>query len=138
MDVFIIVDRKNHITLNVEPTDRVLYLKAQINLELNIPLNQQQISYFGEILQDDRTLKYYSIQNDSALHLKTIESKENQSNKIKINIKDLNGRNFPLFVAQFADIHDVKKEICKKNRNKAMPTKINFCRKATRRRKQFT
>ena len=129
MDVFIIVDRKNHITLNVEPTDRVLYLKAQINLELNIPLNQQQISYFGEILQDDRTLKYYSIQNDSALHLKTIESKENQSNKIQIFIKELSGRHYPLFVTQFMTIQDVKKEICKKTGTKPCHQSLIFADK---------
>lgn len=69
MQVFIILDSQKHIILNVESTDRILYLKAKIEEINRISYTEQQLTCKGQCLHNDNTLQYYSIQEDAALRL---------------------------------------------------------------------
>ena len=105
MQIFIIIDENKHILLDLEPTDRILYLKAKINEELGIPLDSQVIVFQGKTLSNDKTLNFYSIKSDSALHLERY-----QNNGFKIFIKTLTGKHYELNVNPSDRIVDVKNQ----------------------------
>ncbi len=68
MQVFVKTLTGKHITLEVEPTDRIEDVKARIYEKENIPVSEQQLIFAGKELEDGNTLQDYSIQKDSILH----------------------------------------------------------------------
>ena len=55
--------------LNVDPTDRIIDIKAKIYEYEGIMLEQQLLILAGKQLDDENTLLDYSIDRDSTLHL---------------------------------------------------------------------
>ena len=77
MQIFVklnVDDGVKHITLEVEPTDRIEDVKTKIFDKNQIPVENQQLSIAGKKLEEGNTLQYYSIQKDSTLHLIVIET----------------------------------------------------------------
>ena len=69
MQIFVETPACTHITLEVEPTDRIEDIRAKIEDKTQIPAEQQTLIFAGEHLEDGNTLQDYSIQKDSTLQL---------------------------------------------------------------------
>lgn len=69
MQIFVKTLTGKHITLEVEPTDRIEDVKAKIQDKEGILVEDQKLIFDGKQLEDGNTLQDYSIQKDSTLHI---------------------------------------------------------------------
>ena len=81
MQIFVKTLTGKHITLEVEPTDKIEEVKAKIQDKESIPPEDQILIFAGKFLENGNTLQDYSIQKD--LHLLL-----NEYRKVTVNCKN--------------------------------------------------
>lgn len=69
MQIFVKRLAGKHITLEVEPTDRIEDVKQKIQDKEGLPPERQRLIFAGKILEDGNTLQDYSIMKDSKIYL---------------------------------------------------------------------
>ena len=72
MQIFVKTTTGKHITLEVEPTDRIEDIKLKIEDKEGVKSCEQTLIFAGKTLEDGNTLQDYSIQKDSTLQLVVI------------------------------------------------------------------
>ena len=69
MQIFVKTLTGKHITLEVEPTDRIVDVKDKIEEKEGIDSSEQILIFAGKELREENTLQDYSVSKDSTLHL---------------------------------------------------------------------
>lgn len=55
--------------VEVDPSDKVLFIKEKLEEQEGIPPEQQRLIYQGRQLNDDKSLNSYKLKNGTVLHL---------------------------------------------------------------------
>jgi ubiquitin len=76
MQIFVRFPDNRTITLDVQPSNSIEDVKANIQNEEGIPPNQQRLIFAGRQLEDSRTLSDYNIANGATLRLVLSTSQE--------------------------------------------------------------
>ena len=92
------------LSLKVEATDTIDYIKSLINKQEDVPPSQQQLMHNGHELEGNRRLTDYNIHGESSLYLVLPST-------VQIFVKDLHGRMIPIDVTLSDTIKSVKDKI---------------------------
>jgi ubiquitin C len=117
IQIFVRTLTGKHITLEVEPTDRIEDVKSKIEDKEGIPSDRQWLTYGGKPLEDDNTLQDYSIQKNSTLQLCLFlrnSTSLRYGSSMQIIVKTLTGKHITLDVKPTDRIEDVKSKIQEK------------------------
>jgi len=106
MQIFVKTPAGKTITLEVAPGDFIKDVKAKIQDEERILLDQQQLTFANKQLEDNRTLSDYNIQKDCTIHL-VLENEE----VIQIYVTTPIRKTLSLDVRLYDTIKSVKEQI---------------------------
>ena len=106
--MYILIQFQNFKTfhINISPFETVYEIKSKINSIEKIPINNQNLFYFGKLLENSKNISFYSIENNSLIHLI-----EQTKGGIEIYIHNSNGTTINLDVEPTETIESIKNKI---------------------------
>jgi ubiquitin C len=106
--MYILIQFQNFKTfhINISPFETVYEIKSKINSIEKIPINNQNLFYFGKLLENSKNISFYSIENNSLIHLI-----EQTKGGIEIFIHNSNGTTINLDVEPTETIESIKNKI---------------------------
>jgi len=107
MQIFVKTSGKN-IALEVNPSDHVSDLKAKLNENES---ENQFIIYNGKLLEENKTLEEYDIQDNSTIHL---DNMLRGGKMLQIHVKTLQGKTMTLDISEDDTIDAIKQKITDK------------------------
>ena len=117
IQLFVEIITGRTITLNVEQSNTIEYIKNKIKDYDDKDLNQYKLSISGMLLEDNKTLEYYNIKNQPTLHLIQVWI-------IKIIVLNLNIENFFIEVESSDTLKKLKKKI--EDKQEILPNKYKL------------
>jgi len=69
MQIFVKTLTRKTLQFNMEPSDMIITIKNKIHEIEAIHPTHQRLIYAGRHIEDNRTLSYYNIRNETTLHL---------------------------------------------------------------------
>lgn len=125
MRIFINFSNGKYITLQVQPNDLIGSIKSMIEEREGIPLKNQELSFRGHLLIDEKDIESYSVQEDSALCLSTKSENESLNNQLMTLFVSVPNRKLSFHVKPSDTIKDVKRMV---EDEVALPASdISFC-----------
>ena len=100
--------------------ERVEVVKAVLEAQLGVPLEQQELSFQGRRLENQASLREYGVQDGCELGLLVV---------VLITVKTLTGEAFPLQVATNESVCDVKRKIAKATKISPVRQRLIFAGK---------
>ncbi|KAA6383490.1 MAG: putative Polyubiquitin [Streblomastix strix] len=102
-----IIDNKTF-PLLVENTETIGNVKQQIQQKEGIPANKQRLIFAGELLDDEKTIQEYTIQESAILRL---ELRQQRPNDFQIFVKTATGKMIDLQVINIDTIESIKQQV---------------------------
>jgi hypothetical protein len=68
LQLIIITLQGKAMVISIKQLDTILNLKKMIHEKDHLPIEQQRLTYASKNLEDNKTLKYYQLQNNSSVH----------------------------------------------------------------------
>lgn len=125
MRIFINFRNGKYITLQVQPNDLIGSIKSMIEEREGVPLKDQELSFRGQMLIDEKDIESYSVQEDSALCLTTRGESDASGGDLLTLYVSVPNRKLSFHVKQSDTIKDVKKMV---EDEVALPASdISFC-----------
>ena len=107
MKIFVKTLGKN-IALDVDPNDHISDLKAKLNENES---KNQFIIYNGKLLEENKTLEEYNIQDNSTIHF---DNMLKGGKMLQIHVKTLQGKTMTLDISEDDTIDAIKQKITDK------------------------
>ncbi len=76
MQIFIEIPTSEKISLEVESSDTIEAVKSKIQEKEGIPVDKQQLTFEGKVLEEGRTLADYEVEKDDTIHLTLTQAEE--------------------------------------------------------------
>ena len=89
MQIYIDVPEQDLLTLEVEQSDAIAVVKDKIQDKTSILVADQTLYFNSTLLEDDKTLAYYDIQDESTLTLVISGGEEEEGDAIVINTNEV-------------------------------------------------
>ena len=111
MKLFVRTLTGKNIEIEIEGCDTVLNLKKKILDSEDIPVDQQRLIFAGKILEDEKILDDYSVNNEATIHLYMRLRGGGSGEEMQIFVRTLRGKTITISVKPEDTVPELKEKI---------------------------